>query len=137
MILDKVQFETGSAKILPASNSIIDAVAATLKGHPEFLVLEVAGHADERSSDEFNLNLTKLRAASVMAGVNARVSDANGTSARTTIRKSGGGIVFCETGRYAIGRNMLLDSRAENRAIAAVRSSRTARYFASLTSPTM
>jgi len=72
VILDKVQFETGSAKILPASNSIIDAVAATLKGHPEFLVLEVAGHADERSSDEFNLNLTKLRAASVMDALRTR-----------------------------------------------------------------
>ena len=72
VILDKVQFETGSAKILPQSNPIIDAVAATLKGHPEFLVLEVAGHADERSSDEFNLNLTKLRAASVMDALRTR-----------------------------------------------------------------
>jgi len=50
VILDKVQFETGSAKILPASNPILDAVAATLKGHRNFLVLEVAGHADERST---------------------------------------------------------------------------------------
>ncbi len=72
LILEKVQFETGSAKILPQSNPIIEAVAATLKGHPEFLVLEVAGHADERSSDEFNLNLTKLRAASVMDALRTR-----------------------------------------------------------------
>jgi len=72
VILDKVQFETGSAKILPASNPILDAVAATLKGHPEFLVLEVAGHADERSTDERNLNLTRLRAASVMDALKSR-----------------------------------------------------------------
>ena len=72
VILDKVQFETGSAKILPASNAILDAVAATLKGHPEFTVLEVAGHADERSSDEMNLNLTRLRAAAVMDALKSR-----------------------------------------------------------------
>jgi outer membrane protein OmpA-like peptidoglycan-associated protein len=72
VILDKVQFETGSAKILPASNGILDAVAATLKGHPEFTVLEVAGHADERSTDEYNLNLTRLRAAAVMDSLKMR-----------------------------------------------------------------
>ena len=66
VILDKVQFETNSAKILPASNEILDAVASTMKGHPEFLVMEVAGHADERSTDEHNLMLTKARAQSVM-----------------------------------------------------------------------
>ena len=72
VILDKVQFETGSAKILPGSNGILDAVAATLKGHPEFTVLEVAGHADERNTDAYNLNLTRLRAASVMDALKSR-----------------------------------------------------------------
>ncbi|MEP7049880.1 MAG: OmpA family protein [Pseudomonadota bacterium] len=72
VILDKVQFETGSAKILPASDAILDAVAATLKGHPEFTVLEIAGHADERSTDEYNLNLTRLRAAAVMDALRER-----------------------------------------------------------------
>ena len=72
VILDKVQFETNSAKILPASNEILDAVAATMKGHPEFVVMEVAGHADERSTDEHNLNLTKLRAAAVMEAMRKR-----------------------------------------------------------------
>jgi len=64
-----VQFETGSAKILPKSFDIIDAVASTLKGHPEFLVVEVAGHADERSTDEYNLRLTQQRVDSVVAAV--------------------------------------------------------------------
>ena len=44
---------------------IMEAVAATLKGHPEFKIIEVAGHADERGSDEYNLDLTQRRAASV------------------------------------------------------------------------
>ncbi len=66
LILEKVQFATGSAKILPASNGILDAVANTLKEHPEFLMVEIQGHADERAADAFNLNLTKQRAKSVM-----------------------------------------------------------------------
>lgn len=66
IILEKVQFETNSAKIRPESNSILDAVASTLKGHPEFQVVEISGHADERSSDAYNLKLTKDRAASVV-----------------------------------------------------------------------
>ncbi len=72
VILDKVQFETNSAKILPQSNEILDAVASTMKGHPEFLVMEVAGHADERSTDEHNLSLTKQRAQSVMEAMQKR-----------------------------------------------------------------
>lgn len=72
IILDKVQFATNSAKILPASEPIIEAVAATLAGHPEFLVVEVAGHADERGADHHNLNLTRARAAAVEAALRAR-----------------------------------------------------------------
>ena len=77
LILEKVQFETNSARILPQSNEILDAVAATLKGHPEFTVIEIAGHADERASDEHNLKLTKARAASVMDALRSRGIAAN------------------------------------------------------------
>jgi len=66
LILEKINFATNSTEILPNSYPIIDAVATTLKHHPDFLVIEIAGHADERSSDEYNLNLTKGRAASVV-----------------------------------------------------------------------
>lgn len=72
VILDKVQFKTGSAEILPESNAILDAVAATLKGHPEFMVIEIAGHADERSNDDYNLKLTRDRAAAVADAMVAR-----------------------------------------------------------------
>jgi OOP family OmpA-OmpF porin len=66
IILDKIQFETGSAKILPASNEILDQVAKTLKDHPEFVLVEVQGHADERGSDTMNLQLTETRSKSVV-----------------------------------------------------------------------
>lgn len=65
VILEKINFATASDVILPGSMEIVEAVAATLKGHPEFLVIEVAGHADERGADAYNLELTVRRAASV------------------------------------------------------------------------
>ena len=61
VILDKIKFKTGSAEILPESNSILDAVTAAIQHHPEFVLMEVAGHADERSDDIFNLHLTQQR----------------------------------------------------------------------------
>jgi OOP family OmpA-OmpF porin len=66
LIFEKVQFATGSAKILPASDSILEAVSKTLLEHPEFTLIEVQGHADERADDRFNLQLTKDRAKAVM-----------------------------------------------------------------------
>lgn len=66
VILDKIQFATNSADILPESMPIINAVLAVLTNHPEFLVVEIAGHADERSTDDHNQRLTEARAASVV-----------------------------------------------------------------------
>ena len=66
VILKKIKFKTASAEILPESNEILDAVATTVIHHPEFTLLEIAGHADERSSDEYNLKLTQDRVNSVM-----------------------------------------------------------------------
>jgi len=72
LILEKVQFATGSAKILPQSNNVLDAVANTLKEHAEFTMVEIQGHADERSDDNYNLRLTKDRAKSVMVALKQR-----------------------------------------------------------------
>jgi len=69
IILDKIKFETGSAKILPESDPILDAVTSAIVHHPEFLLLEVAGHADERGDDALNLRLTQARVNSVMAAL--------------------------------------------------------------------
>jgi outer membrane protein OmpA-like peptidoglycan-associated protein len=77
LILEKINFATNSTDILPNSFPIIDAVATTLKHHPDFLVIEIAGHADERSSDEYNLNLTKGRAASVVQALVDRHIDSS------------------------------------------------------------
>jgi outer membrane protein OmpA-like peptidoglycan-associated protein len=75
LILEKIQFETGSARIRPESNKLLDAVAATLKDHPEFQLLEVQGHADARGSKALNLKLTRDRATSVMKALVSRGID--------------------------------------------------------------
>jgi len=66
VILDKILFKTGSAEILKESFPILDAVSATLSHHPEFTLLEVQGHADERGAPQMNLKLTQERSASVV-----------------------------------------------------------------------
>jgi OOP family OmpA-OmpF porin len=85
IILEKIKFRTASAEILPESNKILDAVATTLQHHPEFTLLEVAGHADERASDEYNLRLTQDRVNSVMRALISRAID------RSRLRSKGYG----------------------------------------------
>jgi OOP family OmpA-OmpF porin len=69
VILEKIKFKTGSAEILPESNKILDAVSTTITHHPEFVLMEVDGHADERADDRFNLRLTQDRVNAVMAAL--------------------------------------------------------------------
>ncbi len=85
MILKKIKFKTASAEILPESNAILDAVATTLIHHPEFLLVEIAGHADERAPDDYNLKLTQDRVNSVDAALVARGVD------RSRLRSKGYG----------------------------------------------
>ena len=66
IILEKIYFETDSAEIQQRSYPIIEAVAATLIGNPQITLVEIQGHADERSSDEYNIRLTSDRAAAVL-----------------------------------------------------------------------
>ncbi len=72
VILEKIQFATGSAVILPKSFALLDAVAKTLNAHAEFALVEVAGHADERDSDANNVKLTQNRVNSVVKALTQR-----------------------------------------------------------------
>lgn len=71
-VFDKIMFKTNSAEILPESNPILDKVAKALNEHGELLLIEVAGHADERGSEKLNLDLTQARVDSVMVALVAR-----------------------------------------------------------------
>jgi OmpA-OmpF porin, OOP family len=71
-ILDKIYFETDKDIIKEQSFPLLDAIAATIKGHPEISLIEIQGHADERGDDEHNLDLTDRRAHSVMRALEDR-----------------------------------------------------------------
>ena len=46
VILEQVKFATGSAKILPASDGILNAVLKVLSDHPEIKHVRIEGHTD-------------------------------------------------------------------------------------------
>jgi outer membrane protein OmpA-like peptidoglycan-associated protein len=60
-----VYFDTGSARILPTSFSLLDEVAQVMTDHPELLRVRVEGHTDSRGSASSNRVLSEARAASV------------------------------------------------------------------------
>ncbi|MEJ7599480.1 MAG: OmpA family protein [Kofleriaceae bacterium] len=66
VILKPINFKFNSDVIDDKSFYILDAVAASLVGNPQIKLLEVAGHADERGNDAYNLDLTNRRAVSVV-----------------------------------------------------------------------
>jgi len=66
VILDKVFFRTGKATILKKSYSLLNAVAQTLQDNPQIKLVEVQGHTDSDGKDDYNLDLSNRRAASVM-----------------------------------------------------------------------
>ncbi|MFI5296765.1 MAG: OmpA family protein [Polyangiales bacterium] len=68
-ILDQIKFKTGSAEILRESMPIVEAVAKVLKEVPEIKKLRVEGHTDNRGSAAGNKDLSKRRAAAVMAAL--------------------------------------------------------------------
>lgn len=65
MILDGIVFETGSAKISPASEATLNKAFKTLSAYTEISV-EIQGHTDNVGSRAFNLKLSQQRAESVM-----------------------------------------------------------------------
>ena len=64
LVLDGINFRTGSAEIDPRSYNILDKSAWELKEHPE-LNFTVVGHTDSVGSKASNLKLSERRAASV------------------------------------------------------------------------
>jgi OmpA-OmpF porin, OOP family len=65
-ILDKVQFATGSAKILPKSFPLLDQIAGVLTSQSRIKVVQVEGHTDNVGKPESNKKLSDDRAKSVV-----------------------------------------------------------------------
>jgi OmpA-OmpF porin, OOP family len=68
-MFEPIEFAYDSAEILPESFHILDAIAEVLSGNTEVLRVEVQGHADDRGNDDYNIALTRDRAASVVRGL--------------------------------------------------------------------
>ena len=55
VILDKIKFKTARPRSCPSRTRSSTPWRRRSSHHPEFTLIEVAGHADERASDEYNL----------------------------------------------------------------------------------
>lgn len=66
IITEQVYFETAKATIKRQSYEILDAVVEVMKENPQIEKIRVEGHTDDRGSDDYNLELSDERAASVM-----------------------------------------------------------------------
>lgn len=64
-ILQKVEFDFGTANIKPVSDDLLKQVAQVLREHPEILKLEVQGHTDSRGPGRINTKLSQDRADAV------------------------------------------------------------------------
>lgn len=64
-ILDKVQFETGSDKLLPVSFPLLDQVAQVMLENEQIELIEIQGHTDSTGSAGINRKLSAARAESV------------------------------------------------------------------------
>jgi peptidoglycan-associated lipoprotein len=60
----RIHFDFDRAEIRPEDRPLLDRKLSILRANP-MLVMRIAGHADERGSDEYNLALASRRAASV------------------------------------------------------------------------
>lgn len=69
IINQRIEFETDKANILEESFVVLDAVATILEEHPEIVLLEVGGHADDMGEPFKNVLLSQSRAKSVVEGL--------------------------------------------------------------------
>jgi outer membrane protein OmpA-like peptidoglycan-associated protein len=64
-ILQQVHFQTASATILPDSFPMLTEMVKLLKANPDIQRLMIEGHTDNHGGADYNLDLSKRRAASV------------------------------------------------------------------------
>jgi outer membrane protein OmpA-like peptidoglycan-associated protein len=64
-VLQQVHFQTASATILPDSFPMLQEIVLLLKANPDIKRLRIEGHTDNRGNADYNLDLSKRRAASV------------------------------------------------------------------------
>ncbi len=58
---DQVLFRTARARVSHRGRKVLTAIAGYLAEHVEFARVEVEGHADERGTEDYNMELSRLR----------------------------------------------------------------------------
>ena len=66
-ILEKVYFETDSARIKKGSYDVLNQVALVLRSNPDITKVEIQGHSDATGDETYNQELSAARAESVKA----------------------------------------------------------------------
>ena len=75
VIIGKIQFETGSARIHKRSNALLDQIAQALDAHPQITKMRIEGHTDNVGDPPLNQRLSEERAASVKEALTNRGVD--------------------------------------------------------------
>jgi len=73
-IIENIYYESGSFAVPKASEPVIDKAVEALKANPK-LTLQVESHTDAVAGDEFNLDLSQKRAASVVEYIQSKGID--------------------------------------------------------------
>ena len=64
-IAERVHFESDRAVIETGSYELLEQVAMVIRGNPDILLVEVAGHTDDRGGRDYNMMLSQERAEAV------------------------------------------------------------------------
>jgi OmpA-OmpF porin, OOP family len=76
-VLQQVHFQTASATILPDSYPMLTEMAQLLKANPDIKQMRIEGHTDNHGAADYNLDLSKRRAASVLTWLSEHGVEAN------------------------------------------------------------
>lgn len=76
IVLEGINFASGSYKIGSGSDAILEKSYTTMKENPE-IVVEISGHTDSQGGYEMNMNLSKNRAEAVKEWLVAKGIDAS------------------------------------------------------------
>lgn len=92
VILQQVQFETGSDHIAAASFPLLGQVAEAIQQNPDIVRVSVDGHTDDVGNEKANLSLSQRRAVAVVRwltehGVDARRLESRGFGPRRPLVK--------------------------------------------------
>lgn len=81
IVLEGVNFEFDSDKLLPASLTVLDDVMQILNRHPDITV-EIEGHTDSQGPEEYNKALSQRRADAVRAHLISEGANADNMRAK-------------------------------------------------------